>query len=84
MTLLCPGPVLTNISNDMPRFGPETPMRLPGDDLELLDPAVVGESVAEAIRANRFFVTTHPQVLDLLRRRIEDWDAFIDYQIGRG
>ena len=84
VTLLCPGPVLTNISNDMPRFGPETPMRLPADDLALLDPADVGESVAEAISVNRFFVATHPQVLELFRRRVEDWDAFIDYQIGRG
>lgn len=84
VTLLCPGPVITNIANNMPRFGPGAPMRLPADDLELLDPADVGEVVAEAIVANRFFVTTHPEVLDLLRRRVEDWDAFIDYQIGRG
>ena len=84
VTLLCPGPVITNIANNMPRFGPGAPMRLPADDLALLDPADVGEMVAEAISANRFFVATHPEVLELLQRRAEDWDAFIDYQIGRG
>ena len=83
VTLLCPGPVLTNIANNLARFGPGAPMRLPGDDFELLDPAVVGELVAEAILANRFFLPTHPAVRDLLRRRVEDWDAFIDYQISR-
>jgi hypothetical protein len=49
----------------------------------LLDPAPVGELVADAILGNRFFVPTHPQVVDELRRRIDDWDAYIDYQISR-
>lgn len=83
VTLLCPGPVLTNIANDIPSFGPGAPLRLPFDEFELLDPADVGEMVAEAISANRFFLPTHPAVLDLLRRRVEDWDGFIEYQISR-
>ena len=83
VTLLCPGPVLTNIANNLPRFGQGAPMRLPGDDFELLDPAKVGELVAEAILTNRFFLPTHAGVLELLRRRAEDWDGFIDYQISR-
>ena len=74
VTLLCPGPVLTNIVANLPRFGSGAPMRLPGDDFELLDPATVGELVADAILANRFYVPTHPQVRDLLRRRVEDWE----------
>ena len=83
VTLLCPGPVLTNIANNLPRFGRGAPMRLPGDDFELLDPAKVGELVADAILTNRFFLPTHTGVLELLRRRAADWDAFIDYQISR-
>src|SRR3984957_11912285 len=83
VTLLCPGPVLTNIIAAVPTFGDGTALRTPGEQFELLDPAPVGELVADAILRNRFFVPTHPQVVDELRRRIDDWDAYIDYQISR-
>lgn len=83
VTLLCPGPVLTNIAAAVPTFGDGAPLRIPGEQFELLDPATVGDLVADAILQNRFFVPTHPQVVDELRRRIEDWDAYIDYQISR-
>jgi NAD(P)-dependent dehydrogenase (short-subunit alcohol dehydrogenase family) len=83
VTLLCPGPVLTNIASSVPTFGSGAPLRVPGEQFELLDPAPVGELVAEAILHNRFFVPTHPQVVDELRRRVEDWDAYLEYQISR-
>ncbi len=83
VTMLCPGPVLTNIAAAVPRFGGGAPLRIPGEQFELLDPAVVGELVADAILRNRFFVPTHAGVVDELRRRIDDWDAYIDYQISR-
>ena len=83
VTLLCPGPVLTNIANEVPQFGTPTRLRTPGEQFTLLDPAPVGELVAEAIVHNRFFVPTHPNVLDALRDRLHDWDAFIDFQISR-
>ncbi len=83
VTLLCPGPVLTNIAAAVPTFGDGAALRIPGEQFELLDPAAVGDLVADAILQNRFFVPTHPQVVDELRRRIEDWDAYIDYQISR-
>jgi hypothetical protein len=28
-------------------------------------------------------VPTHPQVVDELRRRVDSWDAYLDYQISR-
>ncbi len=83
ITLLCPGPVLTNIASAVPKFGGGAPLRTPGDQFELLDPAPVGELIADAILRNRFFVPTHVGVVDELRRRIDDWDAYIDYQISR-
>jgi NAD(P)-dependent dehydrogenase (short-subunit alcohol dehydrogenase family) len=83
VTLLCPGPVLTNIARTVPTFGGGAPLRIPGEQFELLDPAPVGDLVADAILRNRFFVPTHPQVTEELRRRVEDWDAYIDYQISR-
>jgi NAD(P)-dependent dehydrogenase (short-subunit alcohol dehydrogenase family) len=84
VTLLCPGPVLTNIAAAVPSFGGGAPLRIPGEQFELLDPAPVGELVVDAILRNRFFVPTHPHVVDELRRRVQDWDAYIDYQISRG
>ena len=83
VTLLCPGPVLTNIAAAVPTFGNGAPLRLPGEQFELLDPAPVGELVADAILRNRFFVPTHPKVVEELRRRVDAWDAYIDYQISR-
>src|ERR1700684_2936141 len=83
VTLLCPGPVLTNIAAAVPKFGGGAPLRTPGDQFELLAPEPVGELVADAILENRFFVPTHPHVVDELRRRLDDWDAYIDYQISR-
>jgi NAD(P)-dependent dehydrogenase (short-subunit alcohol dehydrogenase family) len=83
VTLLCPGPVLTNIAAAVPTFGTGAPLRIPGEQFELLDPAPVGELVADAILRNRFFVPTHPHVVEELRRRVDDWDAYIDYQVSR-
>jgi NAD(P)-dependent dehydrogenase (short-subunit alcohol dehydrogenase family) len=83
VTLLCPGPVLTNIAAAVPTFGGGAPLRIPGEQFALLDAATVGELVADAILRNRFFVPTHVGVVEELRRRVEDWDAYINYQISR-
>jgi len=83
VTLLCPGPVLTNIAADVPAFGGGAPLRMPGEQFELLEPTPVGELVADAILRNRFFLPTHAGIVEELRRRLENWDAYIDYQISR-
>src|SRR6201999_3952710 len=83
VTLLCPGPVLTNIAANVPTFGTGAPLRTPGDHFELLLPEAVGKLVAEAILSNRFFVPTHPEVVEELRRRVNDWDGYLDAQIAR-
>ena len=83
VTLLCPGPVLTNIAAAVPTFGGGARLRTPGEQFGPLDPAQVGELVADAILRNRFFVPTHPQVVEELGRRVENWDSYIDYQISR-
>ncbi|BBZ42782.1 SDR family oxidoreductase [Mycobacterium parmense] len=83
VTVLCPGPVATNITVGVPSFGRGAPLRIPGEQFALLEPAVVGELVADAILRNRFFVPTHANVVEELRRRADDWDAYIDFQISR-
>ncbi|MEU4658433.1 SDR family oxidoreductase [Streptomyces sp. NPDC023723] len=81
VTVLCPGPVATDIAASLPpAFGPEVDTRGPGEQFGVLDPAVVGEQVAEAILSNTFMLCTHPQVRDLLVERATDWDAFMDRQ----
>jgi short-subunit dehydrogenase len=82
VTVLCPGPVRTNIGASIRSFGPETETRGPGAQFALMDPAVVGEQVADAILRNRFMVPTDPQIVELLVERASDWDGFIDGQIA--
>ncbi|MGE2836015.1 SDR family NAD(P)-dependent oxidoreductase [Mycobacterium sp. SMC-4] len=79
VTVLCPGPVITNIIESLPPpFGPEPEMRGPGEQFGLLTPDEVGERVVEAILEDSFMVYTHPEVRDVLVDRASDWNAFID------
>ncbi|MGE2716648.1 SDR family oxidoreductase [Mycolicibacterium litorale] len=79
VTVLCPGPVITNIIDSLPAsFGPEPEMRGPGEQFALLTPDEVGEQVVEAVLDDTFMVYTHPDVRDVLVRRASDWNTFID------
>ncbi len=80
VTCLCPGPVATNIVEQMAFHGDLSGVR--GPALDLLDPETVGEQVVEAVRADRFLLLTHPEVHDLLVRRAEDPEAFVAEQIA--
>lgn len=82
VTVLCPGPVKTNIMSSLRAFGPPTDTRGPGPEFHLMEPADVGEQVADAILANRFMLPTHANVRDFLIDRASDWDGFIDRQIS--
>lgn len=82
VTVLCPGPVRTNIMSSLRAFGPSTETRGPGPAFELMEAAEVGEQVVEAILANRFMLTTHENIREALIARASDWDGFIDRQIS--
>ncbi len=79
VTVLCPGPVATNIAEQVEVFG--DPGALHGPALEVLDPSIVGEQVVEAIRDNRFLLLTHPEVQGLLIERARDPEHFMARQI---
>jgi NAD(P)-dependent dehydrogenase (short-subunit alcohol dehydrogenase family) len=81
VSLLCPGPVRTNIVSTMREFGPATQTRGPGPMFRLMEPAEVGEQVVQAIRDNRFLVPTDEKVRELLIARAKDWDGFLDAQM---
>ena len=81
VSVLCPGPVSTNIAGDI-RFHDDVPINSP-KGLELMEPEPVGELVVDAVRENRFLVLTHPgPTHDILVRRAADPDAFVDAQIA--
>lgn len=78
VTVLCPGPVATNIIASLPpAFGPDVPTRGPGEQFGILMPEVVGEQVADAIINDTFMVYTHSHTRDILVERASNWNAFI-------
>jgi NAD(P)-dependent dehydrogenase (short-subunit alcohol dehydrogenase family) len=81
VTVLCPGPVKTNIMAGLRSFGPPTDTRGPGPAFDLMPAEETGEMVVKAILANRFMLPTHEHVRDFLVDRASDWDAFIERQI---
>lgn len=76
VTCLCPGPVATNIAEQVTVHGQVA--NLWGPPLELLQPAVVAAQVVDAVKTGRFLVPTHEEVFGILRRRAEDPEAFLD------
>jgi len=76
VSVLCPGFVRTNIGQDSltnPRSEAEAAMQEAFRRLiaEGLDPAVVAERVLEAIRAERFWVFSHPELVAAVQQRAE-------------
>jgi len=81
ITCLCPGPVMTNIAEQVTVHGELDGLR--GPTLELLDPADVGEMVVQAVKEDRFLLLTHPAELhDILVRRANDPEGFLASQIA--
>lgn len=81
VTCLFPGPVLTNIVEQIRVFGDPGPMT--GPDLPLIEPEVVGDQVVAAIQAGRFAQYTHPQLCDLSAKAAADREAFLASQLPR-
>lgn len=81
VTLLCPGPVITNISEQIRYFGAPRTLRPP--TLPVVTAEHVGVLVADAVRDGQFLVCTAAEVADLLRERAADPDAFFDNNARR-
>jgi NAD(P)-dependent dehydrogenase (short-subunit alcohol dehydrogenase family) len=75
VTCLCPGPVATNIGEQVTFYGEIGP--LSGPPFGILEPETVADAVLRAVKADTFFVPTHEEVFEILRRRAADPDAFI-------
>ncbi len=81
VTCLCPGPVATNIRQQVTFSGAPVRMRPPIKGMTPADPVAVGEMVVDAIRSNRFLVLTHPELHDLLVERAKDPEGFLAERI---
>lgn len=81
VTVLCPGPVATNIGKNMPSFGPDTPTRGPGPQFQMRNAEEVGHEVVDAIEADQFWLPTDYQIREILVARAGDWDGYVDRQI---
>jgi len=75
VTCLCPGPVRTNIAEQVRVFGTPGPIQPP--PLPLIDAADVGAQVVAAIRNGTFFLPTHDEVRGIVRERGADPEGFL-------
>jgi NAD(P)-dependent dehydrogenase (short-subunit alcohol dehydrogenase family) len=82
ITCLCPGPVMTHISESFKWWGPPVRLHSPGKDLALLTPEVVGDQVVAAIRADQFLLLTHPELQEVLIARAQDPESWLAGQIA--
>lgn len=81
VSVLCPGPVSTNIAGDI-RFHDDVPINSPVG-LDIMEAEPVGDLVVDAVRDGRFLVLTHPgPVHEILVRRATDPEAFVDAQVA--
>lgn len=81
VTVLCPGPVATNIMATSRSWTEGVAVRGPGPEFAVMDADQVGELVVDAIRRNVFFLPTHPQVRERLVKRASNFDANLQEQI---
>jgi NAD(P)-dependent dehydrogenase (short-subunit alcohol dehydrogenase family) len=81
VSVVCPGFVRTNIYTsqrnrpvdlgpppERPLFSDETMAMI---DAASIDPAVVADAVVDAVRHNRFWVFTHPDLMDAIESRLQ-------------
>ena len=78
VSCLCPAGVTTNIIEQILFVGEQLPLRAP--DLPVVDAEVAGERVADAIERRAFLVVTADEVVDELRRKGTDLDAYLRSQ----
>jgi NAD(P)-dependent dehydrogenase (short-subunit alcohol dehydrogenase family) len=83
VTCLCPGPVATNIGEQMRAFGPIGDLgAYARRNFAMRTPDEVGQLVVGAVRDGRFLLPTNDEVFEELREHGAAPDAFVQ-RIGR-
>jgi NAD(P)-dependent dehydrogenase (short-subunit alcohol dehydrogenase family) len=75
VSCLCPAGVATNIVEQITFYGEQKPLAVP--KLPIVEASEVGALVADAIVEDRFLVLTAPEVVEELRARAADHDAYL-------
>jgi NAD(P)-dependent dehydrogenase (short-subunit alcohol dehydrogenase family) len=82
VSVLCPGYVETNLSENYRFRGLEDPNAAPGRMPDVtVQPEAVAERVVEAVEAERFLILSQPEHARIWARRAQDVDAHIQRQI---
>jgi len=81
VTVLCPGPVETNIMKSSKLWTSGVEIRGPGAEFAMMSPNEVGGQVVEAIRRNIFFLPTDALVRDRLVRRASNINRYLRDEI---
>lgn len=89
VSLLCPGGVRTNLAETGRSIGmtpqrqqSETRMAQTVQGGQEMDPLDLGELVVEAVRAERFLILPDTVHADLIRRRAQDINAFVESRLA--
>ena len=84
VSVLCPGVVSTNIyacgDSRQSKYGGKTEAISAGKAMieAGIDPAIVGQRVVEAVKANELYIITHPNFRDIVKRRFDGIMAAFD------
>ncbi|PXX01675.1 SDR family NAD(P)-dependent oxidoreductase [Mycolicibacterium moriokaense] len=81
VTCVAPGPVITNIVEQIRTFGDAGPMV--GPNLPLIEPDSVGDAVVRAIRDNAYMVYTHTGMAETAARAAADREAYLSGELHR-
>lgn len=79
LTCVCPSGVMTNILEQITVYGEATSPRAPQHPI--VEPAAVGELIADAVTRGTFLVVTAPEIHDELRERATDPEAYMKRMI---
>jgi NAD(P)-dependent dehydrogenase (short-subunit alcohol dehydrogenase family) len=72
-----PGPVMTDIMNNMTSWSENCPMRGPGSELDLKDVAETATRLADGMEAGRIMISSDDNVWNLVQKWAESPDRFI-------
>ena len=76
VSLLCPQAVRTPMTAPPPGEADGTAVAAAAGD-GLMEPEELAEIVLEGLAAERFLILTHPEVLEYMRRKTNDYDRWI-------
>ncbi len=86
VSVLCPGLVASNFGESARFAGLDDPSgwaQLP-EDMDWIDPALIGPMVADAVAQERFLIFTHPEDPERIAKRHADIEGALAQQVATG